>query len=185
MEKLKRKTREGRSLVFPFESRYADDEAILDRSDYQVEWKMEGKRNRERERMVRKEDTEEEIGDATRDRKGRKGAGAKGRGIMVEEILVGSRRGRRGGKETEGAKGVKKTGETQRGERSGKGDERCRGEKEGLDARERYRVKAADPSALVQEAAAAREETSRPASVSGMLGAAIVILPPFHRAPIT
>lgn len=50
MEKLKRKTREGRSLVFPFESRYADDEAILDRGDYQVEWKMEGKRNRERER---------------------------------------------------------------------------------------------------------------------------------------
>lgn len=50
VEKLKRKTREGRSLVFPFESRYADDEAILDRSDYQVEWKMEGKRNREKER---------------------------------------------------------------------------------------------------------------------------------------
>lgn len=70
--------------------------------------------------MVRKEDTEEEIGDATRDRKGRKGVGAKGRGIMVEEILVGSRRGRRGGKETEGAKGVKKTGETQRGEDRGK-----------------------------------------------------------------
>lgn len=34
-------------------------------------------------------------------------------------------------------------------------------------------------NALVREAAAAREEISRPASVSGMLGAAIVILPPF------
>lgn len=39
--------------------------------------------------------------------------------------------------------------------------------------------------ALVQEAAAAREETSRPASVSGMLGAVIVIRPLFHRVPIT
>lgn len=59
------------------------------------------------------------------------------------------------------------------------------GLREGDRRKERYRVKAAVRSALVQEAAAAREETSRPASVSGMLGAAIVILPPFHRAPIT
>lgn len=92
-----------------------------------------------------------------------------------------------GGREGDGRseRGEKGGGEAQRGERSGKGDERYRGEKEGSDARERYRAKAAVPSALVQEAAAAREETSRPASVSGMLGAAIVILPPFHRAPIT
>lgn len=145
--------------------------------------RKEEQRERERENGVKRREgekgghEEEEIRDATRDWKGRKGRGG---GFSLGLGAVGARGG--GGKETEGAKGVKKTG---RGERSGKGDERYRGEKEGLDARERYRVKAADPSALVQEAAAAREETSRPASVSGMLGAAIVILPPFHRAPIT
>lgn len=54
-----------------------------------------------------------------------------------------------------------------RGREGGRGDIPIRPESSGV------------CNALVREAAAAREEISRPASVSGMLGAAIVILPPF------
>lgn len=128
---------------------------------------------------------------------------------MVERILVGPRRctrpqgdeGRRGGGEAskkDGAmeKGGKKDATLRERDRKteklddggGSGGGWCVRKRERDRRRERcswYRAKARARSALVREATAAREETSRPASVSGMLGAAIVILPPFHRAPIT
>lgn len=112
------------------------------------------------------------VGDHSQGRRER-GRGAARRGRRAR----GSERGEKDGRH--------------RGERRREGEARYRREKgapvgrKGEAKRAMYRVKAADRSALVQEAAAAREETSRPASVSGMLGAAIVILPPFHRAPIT
>lgn len=151
---------------------------------------MDEKRNRERERKKERRERRTRR-DSRRDARleGKKGSPCKGKrnpggGESSRWISVGNEKGGREG-DGRSERGEKGGGEAQRGERSGKGDERYRGEKEGSDARERYRAKAAVPSALVQEAAAAREETSRPASVSGMLGAAIVILPPFHRAPIT
>ena len=88
MEKLKRKTREeGRRSNRREEQRFYS-VAI---TEWSGKWT---KRGTERENVKRREGKggHEEIRDATRDWKGRKGVRAKGRGTLVEEnLLVGSR----------------------------------------------------------------------------------------------